>query len=63
MNDDMTLQELAISNGLTNIQIVALNGIGQDIADGKDWYESYEGTLSEAEDAYLKKWIKTYAKS
>lgn len=57
MNDvkNVSLARMAFDElGLTNLQVSALNGIGQDIEDGKDDLESYDGLLSEAEEKYLK---------
>ena len=56
MNDirKVQLERAAFANGLTNLQVSALNEIGQDIEDGADDLESYDGLLSEAEEKYLK---------
>ena len=40
--------------GLTNLQVAALNEIGQNIEDGHAELESYKGILSDAEEKYLK---------
>ena len=40
--------------GLTNLQVAALNEIGQNIEDGHAELESYNGLLTEAEEKYLK---------
>ena len=57
MNDirNVKLARMAFDElGLTNLQVSALNEIGQDIEDGADSLESYKGLLSEAEEKYLK---------
>lgn len=57
MNDvkNIGLARMAFDElGLTNLQVSALNEIGQNIEDGRDDLESYEGLLSEAEEKYLK---------
>ena len=52
------LQELAfVELNLTNLQVVALNEIADNIEKGEDDYASYEWTLSEAEDKYLRAWL------
>jgi len=52
------LQELAIVElNLTNLQIVALNEIAANIANGKDTYASNADSLSEQEDKYLRAWL------
>lgn len=52
------LQELAIRLNLTNLQIVGLNGIGDDIKRGKEGYLSVADSLSPQEDAYLRAWLR-----
>lgn len=51
------LQALAIGLRLTNLQIIALHEIGQEIVDGKDGYLSYSDSLSRNEDKYLRYWL------
>jgi hypothetical protein len=54
----INLQELALVElNLTNLQVVALNEIAANIENGGEDYASYEGTLSEAEDKYLRAWL------
>lgn len=57
MNDvkNISLARMAFDElGLTNLQVSALNEIGQNIEDGRDDLASYRGLLSEAEEKYLK---------
>ena len=57
MNDvkSIGLARMAFNElGLTNLQVTALNEIGQNIEDGRDELASYRGLLSEAEEKYLK---------
>ena len=51
------LQALAMELNLTNLQIVALNEIAANIANGKDTYASKADLLSEQEDKYLRAWL------
>lgn len=51
------LQALAMELNLTNLQIVALNEIAANIANGKDTYASNADSLSEQEDKYLRAWL------
>lgn len=55
-----TLAEVAYGQNLTNLQIVALNGLGEDIRMGRDDYYSYVDTLSKEEDKYLRTWLDRY---
>ena len=56
------LQALAIGLHLTNLQIVALNEMGQDILDGKGDYQSVAESLETNEDKYLRYWLENYGK-
>ena len=51
------LQEMAIGLNLTNLQIVALNEMGENIKKGDEDYFSVEDSLSEQEDEYLRAWL------
>lgn len=52
------LQELAFGElNLTNLQVVTLNEIAANIANGKDAYASYADLLSDQEDRYLRAWL------
>ena len=52
------LQKLAIVElRLTNLQIVALNEMGENIKKGDEDYFSVEDSLSEQEDEYLRAWL------
>ncbi|MBO6031707.1 MAG: hypothetical protein J6Q22_09560 [Prevotella sp.] len=52
------LQKLASDLGLTNLQIVALNGIGRDVTEEGANYFDYEETLTPEEDDYLRTWLR-----
>ena len=57
MNDvkNISLARMAFDTlGLTNLQVAALNEIGQNIEDGRADLESYRGLLAAAEEKYLK---------
>jgi len=51
------LQALAMELNLTNLQIVALNEMGEWIRDGAEDYVSVADSLSEQEDKYLRAWL------
>lgn len=51
------LQEMAIGLNLTNLQIVALHEMGENIKKGDEDYFSVEDSLSEQEDEYLRAWL------
>lgn len=51
------LQAMAIGLNLTNLQIVALNEMGENIKKGDEDYFSVEDSLSEQEDEYLRAWL------
>ena len=51
------LQTMAIGLNLTNLQIVALNEMGENIKKGDEDYFSVEDSLSEQEDEYLRAWL------
>ena len=53
------LQAMAIGLNLTNLQIVALNEMGENIKKGDEDYFSVEDSLSEQEDEYLRAWLNT----
>lgn len=56
--EKVNLQELALVElNLTNLQIVTLNGIAANIANGEDTYASNADSLSEQEDRYLRAWL------
>ena len=57
------LQALAIGLKLTNLQILALNGIGAQIENGEEGYLSVADTLSTAEDKYLRYWLENAEKA
>ena len=52
------LQTKANELNLTNLQTSALNEIGANIANGEENYFSVEDSLSDAEDVYLRKYLR-----
>ena len=53
-----SLMEYAAYLGLTEIQRLALNDVGEHIMGGDDTFESYAETMTWEERQYLSKWLK-----
>lgn len=53
----MGLQELATALGLSPLQIINLNEIGEQIKDGLGGYQENADTLTPMEDTYLRRWL------